>query len=369
MPIKKINVFFKELGFPVYNPRWSWGAHNKDGVLLRTWADEFDDSGKFVRVLGSTESRASNQSPGLPERIDHLRMLWAGGFAGYAVTATAVDVQARPRDIESYDSSQVHAIQSLMGAPDGSIWAELGDTVLIENLLSHAHRHRLVPAIGGFPHMRKSPKQFVKKPAAYVAKLPAIRDWLINVARLREPVTYAEARKPFELKTFEHRHAMDAIGHQCIELGEPILTSLIVDEKTRRCSPGFAKEFNCDDEQERLDCYSFWSADGYSKKEDIQSRTRRFALVEGRPEQSKFRTRVFLAHNGACLVTGCDATQALDAAHRHGREWRLGHNRAEDGWLLRKDIHALYDAKLIRISDSGQIEFDASLIDHYKQFA
>lgn len=54
-----------------------------------------------------------------------------------------------------------------------------------------------------------------------------------------------------------------------------------------------------------------------------------------------------VVHKGACGVTGCTIRAALDAAHRAGRDWRQRHNSGDDGLLLRKDIHALYDAELV----------------------
>ena len=48
-----------------------------------------------------------------------------------------------------------------------------------------------------------------------------MRQWLIDVARRHQTVTYAEARAPFKLRTLEHRHAMDRIGHECLDAGEP----------------------------------------------------------------------------------------------------------------------------------------------------
>ena len=388
MAAKRISQFFEALGFPLLNARWSWGAHGRRGVLLRAWADDLDSNGRHVRVLAPIAERSP--SPGLGERIDHLRMLWAGGLPGYAVIAVAVDADSRPRKILSYAEKEVRAIDALLERPDGSIWAALGDAVPVEKLRQHSTRHRLVPAQGAFPRVEMPhPTQANVRvlPAAYVAKLPAMREWLVAVARDRQTVTYRDARAPFNLRPFEHRHAMDRIGHDCLDAGEPILTSLIVDKHTGRCSSGFTKEFKRDDIEEREDCYEFWSdanlqlrsvptkegavveepGAGGSDNSSLRVRASRFARTAVRPDQAAFRRKVFMIHRGTCVVTGCAIDQALDAAHRHGRDWRLGHNRAEDGLLLRKDIHALYDAHLIHITE-GRVEFDYSVLVHYRQF-
>jgi len=383
--MKSITKFLARLGFPLRNTRWSWGARSDLGVLLTTWTDDLDESGRFVRVIGwRSQTRSSD---GLNERLDHLRTLWSGGLAGYAVLATARDTKAQPRKIQAYDSENVRAIVSLTALPDGSIWAELGEDVSVKRLKKHASSHRLVPGEGAFPIDRVPSKAFKVSSASYVAKLPAMRQWLIDVAGRRGTVTYAEARVPFGLRTLEHRHAMDRIGHECLDAGEPILTSLIVDETTGRCSEGFVKEFRRDDVEERQDCYAFWSPHGDSFAEpspegsmfakptsgvgtapggDLRERAARFAKVAARPEQAAFRRRVFLAHNGACVVTGCTIPEALDAAHREGRNWRLGHNCGADGLLLRKDIHALYDAQLVSIDEHGTVIFHPDVEPHYR---
>lgn len=372
--MESITKFFARLGFPLRNSRWSWGARADRGVLLTTWTDDLDKSGRFVRVGRRLPDRSH---VGLSERLDHLRTLWSGGLAGYAVLATAQDTAAHPRKIKSYDSENVRAIVSLTALPDDSIWAELGENVSVNRLKKHAESHRLVPGETAFPFDRKRSKAFKASSASYVAKLPAMRQWLIDIARRRETVTYAEARAPFRLRTLEHRHAMDRIGHECLDAGEPILTSLIVDELTSRCSEGFIKEFRRDDVEERQDCYVFWSprdgvismltAGAVSVPDSLlQQRAARFSKVAARPEQAAFRRRVFLASKGACVVTGCMIPEALDAAHREGRDWRLGHNGATDGLLLRKDIHALYDARLVSIDEHGSVTFHPDVEPYYR---
>jgi HNH endonuclease len=383
VPNRPISQFFHTLGYPLQSTRWSWGAHTRRGVLLRTWADETANNGAFVKVLFAPEQHGGNKSPGLPERVDHLRMLWSGGLAGYVVMAKAVDISARPRKIASYDEEKVQAIATLFEDGDGSLWAELGEQVPVGRLDRHSANYRLRASQVAFPVMAEASSLSAKPSAAsYMAKLPAMRQWLIDVARRNGTVTYAEARAPFAMRTFEHRHAMDRIGNECVELGEPILTSLIVDPDTGRCSIGFEKEFGRDDALERADCHAFWTEGlpvaGHPGQAaplpqleygELRERARKFSQVERRPHQRAFRGRVFWACKGACMVTGCRVVEALDAAHRRGRDWRQGHNREEDGLLLRKDIHAMYDAGLIDIGEDGAVTFAHAVMDHYQQYA
>ncbi len=367
--IKMISTFFRNLGFQLHNKRWSWGARSEHGVLLRAWADDIDDNDRYVRVLGWQTQVLSPR--GLNERIDHLRALWSGGLAGYVVIATAADVNAEPRRISGFDADRVRAILSLIGEPDGSIWAELGDYVPIEQLAKHAKKHRLSPSSGTLPQQLEK-KQFRDSDAEYIAKVPAARQRLINAARSGETITYAQMREAVGLRSLELKHVMGRIGYACVDAGEPILTCLIVDPKTGCCSSGFKKEFRRDEFKEREDCYAFWSsANGEmssDRAETMREGAARFACVEVRPEQAAFRRRVFLKYGGKCMVTGCTIVAALDAAHRKGRSWRQGHNSGADGFLLRKDLHALYDAGLVIIDDGGAVAFESDVRTHYQQY-
>jgi hypothetical protein len=212
--------------------------------------------------------------------------------------------------------------------------------------------------------------------AAYKQKLPALRDWLIEVARHRGMVTYGQVMEAFGIDRFSLRHAMDFLGHQADNRDEPIITALIVSKETQHCSSGLAKEFGVlDDTAERVRLYEFWTAKDNEEaiavpaSTDLEQKAARFVSVEARPDQAAFRRRVFLACNGRCVISGCDVVKALDAAHRKGRSWRLGHNRADDGYLLRRDLHALYDNGLLHITDEGLVELDATVLEYYQEFA
>lgn len=64
-----------------------------------------------------------------------------------------------------------------------------------------------------------------------------------------------------------------------------------------------------------------------------------------RPGQFEFRDRVLAAY-GACAVTGCAISEALEAAHIVPFVDERSH-RMENALCLRADIHALYDCGLI----------------------
>lgn len=210
-------------------------------------------------------------------------------------------------------------------------------------------------------------------PDSYKRKLPAIRDWLIGVARQRAVVTYGDVMSTFGIGHRVLRHVMSLLGRQSQSLGEPIITALIVSKATGRCSDGFQKEFQVsDDSAERAKLHVFWRKSRSSFRQprarsSLEQRAAKFSQVAVRPDQTVFRREVFMASSGKCVISGCDVPEALDAAHRLGRDWRLGHNTSEDGYLLRKDLHALYDAGLLRITSNGVVSLDPS-VTHYTQF-
>ena len=209
----------------------------------------------------------------------------------------------------------------------------------------------------------------------YKAKLPAMRDWLIEVARHQGTVTYGDVMDAFGIGHRNLRRSMDYLGHQSDNRDEPIITALIVSPKDGKCSEGFAKEFGVnDDAAERKRLYEFWIKNENEPEPvppappTLEVKAARFVSVEARPDQAAFRRAVFLACVGKCVISGCDIVKALDAAHKHGRDWRKGHNKGEDGYLLRKDLHALYDNMLLSITEQGTVELHPSVTGHYGHY-
>jgi hypothetical protein len=78
---------------------------------------------------------------------------------------------------------------------------------------------------------------------------------------------------------------------------------------------------------------------------------------------------VFSLHGRRCVITGCAVERLLDAAHLPGRDWRAGHNRADDGIPLRADLHRALDAGLIRLGSGHRLIWvDAQLETQYGQY-
>jgi putative restriction endonuclease len=70
--------------------------------------------------------------------------------------------------------------------------------------------------------------------------------------------------------------------------------------------------------------------------------------VAARPSQDVFRWDLFRIYGIRCMVTGCDVATAIEASHICPYRGEKD-NHPENGILLRRDLHALYDEDLIGI--------------------
>jgi hypothetical protein len=92
-----------------------------------------------------------------------------------------------------------------------------------------------------------------------------------------------------------------------------------------------------------------------------------WAEVQRRLKQEAFRARVGERYGWRCAVSGTDVREVLDAAHLPGRDWRR-HNLAEDGVMLRVDLHRLLDRGLAELRD-GAFWISGSVgCEHYAAF-
>ncbi|WP_423600903.1 HNH endonuclease [Roseateles sp. MS654] len=391
---KSISRFFSDLGLPLRNIRWSWGATAGSTLLLRTWSDEFsrDEGVRRVTVLREPAGYRAGDSYGLDERYRQLEAVWAGGVAAYTIMATVKDPAVRPREIKEYRDDGVFCIDRLEMRPDGKLAAVLGDFVPLREMAAHAQTFRTAAGDGPFP-ADPAMKTGVSTDA-FQLKIPAMRALFEEVCRSNGTLTYTEVMERFGLTFYPLTSALGRLGHDCKREDEPIITAIVVDAKTRRCSDGILKEFGVfDDEGERQKCYAYWGGEPVpaatsstavpaaspdpkrepesepqpeaSPANDFEQRASRFAQVEVRTQQAAFRLAVFRACEGRCIVSGCDVPEALEAAHLTGRAWREGQNSAEDGVLLRRDLHTLYDRGLLVIGEDGRVELDVRVRQHY----
>ena len=133
-----ISAFFRELGAPLKNVRWSWGARrSKDGVVfLRVWQDRkrFEDGRTFYLLDGRDDENRAD--PGYRERQQHIESVRSGARC-YLIMCTVKDPDARPRSIQDFNSSELFvggdlAIKDWRGHE--GVWIELLGRVPVQSV-------------------------------------------------------------------------------------------------------------------------------------------------------------------------------------------------------------------------------------------
>lgn len=84
----------------------------------------------------------------------------------------------------------------------------------------------------------------------------------------------------------------------------------------------------------------------FSPTDEVDERHRVLAAIVRRRGQTAFRTSLLDAYSGRCAMTGCDAVDALEAAHIVPYR-NVSSNTISNGLLLRADVHTLFDLYLI----------------------
>lgn len=87
----------------------------------------------------------------------------------------------------------------------------------------------------------------------------------------------------------------------------------------------------------------------FSPSDALDERRRVLASIVRRRGQAAFRSALLHAYDGRCAMTGCDVTDALEAAHIHPYIGQAS-NVVNNGLLLRADIHTLFDLYLVAIN-------------------
>lgn len=91
---------------------------------------------------------------------------------------------------------------------------------------------------------------------------------------------------------------------------------------------------------------------------------RKLAITKARPGQQKFRDEAMRRHDGRCVVTGLRVETVLEAAHVIPHTGNPAFEVPENSLILRRDIHALFDAGLIGIHPaSGRLKVSPALND------
>ena len=82
------------------------------------------------------------------------------------------------------------------------------------------------------------------------------------------------------------------------------------------------------------------------------ARERILATIVRRRGQPEFRQKLLSLYGGKCVLTGCDAEQALEAVHIQPYKGKHT-NHPRNGMLMRADLHTLFDLHLIAVDTSN----------------
>ena len=85
--------------------------------------------------------------------------------------------------------------------------------------------------------------------------------------------------------------------------------------------------------------------------EDARERTT--ISIAQRRGQARFRAALIRVYEGRCAISGSDAVEALEAAHVLGYKEGEATNHLQNGFLLRADLHVLFDRGLIAIDSAN----------------
>jgi len=101
---------------------------------------------------------------------------------------------------------------------------------------------------------------------------------------------------------------------------------------------------------------------------DEVERQKHLGNIARRPEQIAFSAKLRELYQERCAVTGCATAKVLEAAHIRVKKGK-DINDLKNGILLRADIHALFDAGLISLTEDGtQIQVSKEFDDPSYQF-
>ncbi len=85
--------------------------------------------------------------------------------------------------------------------------------------------------------------------------------------------------------------------------------------------------------------------------------------LRARDGQQQFRQRLVTAYGGVCVVSECSVLAAVQAAHIRPFEGPATHH-VTNGFLLRADLHALFDAHLLGIEpDTLEVHFHPGIVE------
>jgi HNH endonuclease len=109
-----------------------------------------------------------------------------------------------------------------------------------------------------------------------------------------------------------------------------------------------------------------WADEIKKQKDEIISdlTERRLNWQKVRPVQSKFRDDLFDLYDKKCVLTPCGVPEAIEAAHVLPHNGDPVRDRPDNGLLLRRDLHTMFDAMLWSIDPkTNKVRLARRLVD------
>ncbi len=183
---------------------------------------------------------------------------------------------------------------------------------------------------------------------------------LANGSALEKARVYRElaARHGRTSKAWEYR--MQNISHVLDQAGKPWLPGLLPASNVgAKVEPKLAKLLGLSGEtltsvsgptRELLEqeAKAAEASGSFSPTDEVDERRRVLAAIVRRRGQPAFRKALLDAYGGCCAMTGCDAADALEAAHIRPYSGPKS-NEVTNGLLLRADVHTLFDLYLLAV--------------------
>ena len=124
-----ISSFFAQLGAPLQNTRWSWGAvRSVDGaVFLRVWQDRRVVENRIAMMMITHHEKYAEdpENLGYQERMKHVDLVRNGANC-YLIMCEAEDVHAVPRKIKRYNDREVF-VGGEIREMNGDTWVKIVD--------------------------------------------------------------------------------------------------------------------------------------------------------------------------------------------------------------------------------------------------
>lgn len=148
-------------------------------------------------------------------------------------------------------------------------------------------------------------------------------------------------------------------GYHVAWLDEPTLDSLApalqgIEKGVAACPPKLLGRLGLD---RKSALQEFVASEGdvtpppFDPADQDDARRRTLAEIVRRQGQRAFRKELMANYGGACAITGCSVSWVLEAAHISPYRGPAT-NRADNGLLLRADLHTLFDLGLLTIEPS-----------------